>query len=488
MTDSTAAAKPSIVRRGADLRTVSAQNLRAHPARDHCLAPSRAVDRPAVGARYGRLFPDLPALVTDTASLVSIGVDGGPCDPATGGGAASAEAEGAAGWPMFGQFVAHDLTADRSPLTMHADVEGLRNARSPSIDLEPLYSSGPVAQPYLYQRDDPAKLLLSPDGRDVARNSEGTALVGDPRNDVHVFMAQLHLLFAKLHNVLVDRLRDDGVGEADLFDAARRAATWHYQWIVLHDFLPRLVGPDLVARLLSEGPQFFRPDGGPFVPLEFADAAYRYGHGQVRQGYQLQRGGPEYPLFPDLMGLGPCRVDSDVDLTLSFDVPGHEPAQRAPRIDGRLPSSLMALPEAITGTVEMHAHRSLAVRDLQRGGATGLPSGEAVAAAMGVDPLSPDETGLDPAVFRDGAPLWFYILKEAEHRAGGERLGPVGGGIVGEVFVGLLDADPTSQRVVDPGWLPTLPATQDGTFTMADLIALTADTDPSDAGGATAGG
>jgi len=473
MTDIAATGRPDIVRPGAELRTVSAQNLRAHPARDHCLAPSRAVDRPAFGARYGRLFPDLPGLVVEPDALFSLGVEGGVCDASPTVGGPQVDAEGAAGWPMFGQFVAHDLTADRSPLTMHADVEGLRNARSPSIDLEPLYSSGPVAQPYLYQREDPAKLLLSPDGRDLARNSEGTALIGDPRNDVHVFMTQLHVLFAKLHNLLVARLREDGVRESELFDAARRAATWHYQWIVLRDFLPRLVGPDLVAELLSDGPRYFQPKDEPFVPLEFADAAYRYGHGQIRQSYQLSRGGPEYPLFPDLMGLGPCRVDSDVDLTLSFDVPGHEPAQRAPRIDGRLPASLIALPEAITGAVEVRAHRSLAVRDLERGGAAGLPSGEAVAEAIGVDPLSPDETGLDPAAFSAGTPLWLYILKEAQHRAGGERLGPVGGRIVGEVLVGLINADATAQRVVDPDWRPTLPSAQPGTFTMADVIALT---------------
>jgi hypothetical protein len=475
MTERTARDQADIVRRGTELRTVSAQNLRAHPARDHCLAPSRAVDRPAFGARYGRLFPDLPALVVDPEALISLGAEGGVCDASITVGGPLMEAQEAAGWPMFGQFIAHDLTADRSPLTMQADVAGLRNARSPSIDLEPLYSSGPVGQPYLYQRDDAAKLLLSPDGRDLARNSEGIALIGDPRNDVHLFMTQLHMLFCKLHNLLVDRLREDGEREAELFDAARRAASWHYQWIVLHDFLPRLVGPELVDELLTDGPRYFRPEGEPFVPLEFADAAYRYGHGQVRQAYQLRRGGPEYPLFPDLMGFGPCRVDTEVDLTLSFDVPGHGPAQRAPRIDGRLPSSLIALPEAITGTVEVQAHRSLAVRDLERGGATGLPSGEAVARAMGVDPLSPEETGLDPAVFAAGTPLWLYILKEAEHRAGGERLGPVGGRIVGEVLVGLIGADPAAQRVVDPGWQPTLPAAEPGTFAMADLITLAAD-------------
>ena len=116
---------------------------------------------------------------------------------------------------------------------------------------------------------------------------------------------------------------------------------------------------------------------------------------------------------------------------------------------------------------------SLAVRDLQRGVGTGLPSGEWVAGAIGAEPLTPQETGLDPAHFATGTPLWFYVLKEAEHRADGERLGPVGGRIVGEVLVGLLRNDPGSQISVDEEWRPTLPSAQPGTFTLADLIVAT---------------
>ena len=471
MTDTVA---PHVVTAGTAVRTVSAQHLRSHPVRDHCLAPSRAVDAPAFGARYGRMFPDLPPLVVAPEALMALGVRGGPCDGLQ---CLPVDSAGAAGWPLFGQFVAHDLTADRSPLTATADVEGLRNARSPSINLEPLYASGPVGQPYLYRRDDPAKLLLSPDGQDLARNAEGIALIGDPRNDVHTFMTQLHVLFCKLHNLLVDRLREDGVGERDLFDAARRAAVWHYQWIVVHDFLPRLTGDELAGELLGGGTRWFKPDGEPFVPLEFADAAYRYGHGQIRRGYQLHAAGDEHPLFPDLMGFGPCKVATEVDLTRQFDVPGRRPAQRAPKFDGSLPPFFLALPEAITGTVELTAHRSLAVRDLERGVATRLPSGEAVAGAMGVEPLAADEVGLDDArfggAFAGGTPLWFYVLKEAQHRADGERLGPVGGRIVGEVLVGLIDSDATSQRRVDPDWRPTLPGAEPGTFTMADLLVCT---------------
>ena len=69
-----------------------------------------------------------------------------------------------------------------------------------------------------------------------------------------------------------------------------------------------------------------------------------------------------------------------------------------------------------------------------------------------------------------GTPLWFYILKEAERRGGGDRLGPVGGRIVAEVLIGLLRADPTSYLSLEPGWQPTLPAAGPR-FGLTDLLA-----------------
>ncbi|MEV6622427.1 hypothetical protein AB0M83_09570 [Amycolatopsis sp. NPDC051106] len=205
---------------------------------------------------------------------------------------------------------------------------------------------------------------------------------------------------------------------------------------MVHDFLPRLVGPPLVEQVLATGGRWYAPPPGQArIPLEFSHAAFRYGHSQIRHTYRLVRGGPELPLFPDLVGFRPVPAGRRVDLALLFDLPGHPPAQRAKRIDGRLPSSLIALPEQITGAVDLPAHRSLAVRDLLRGELTGLPSGETVARHLGVPPL--------PTHFRPhGTPLWSYILAEARHYGDGDRLGPVGGRIVAEVLIGLLRADP----------------------------------------------
>jgi len=143
-----------------------------------------------------------------------------------------------------------------------------------------------------------------------------------------------------------------------------------------------------------------------------------------------------------------------VDWTLLFDAPGSDAAQRAKKIDGRLAPPLIHLPVAITGETEIDEYHSLAVRDLQRGQGVGLPSGEAVARQLGVTPLTGDEVGLRVIGWTGETPLWYYVLREAAVTTSGERLGPVGGRIVGEVIVTLLDRDPASVRFAGPEWEP----------------------------------
>ena len=156
---------------------------------DQCLAPERVGDS-VYGGRYRRLFENLPALDSEDEALHALGSPGGICDddadPSTDGAMA-------AGWPFFGQFIAHDITADRSPLGHRADPEQIKNFRTPRANLEGVYGAGPTGSPYLFQRDDPAKLLLGEGGHDVPRNHEGIALVGDQRNDTHLFMSQMQV-------------------------------------------------------------------------------------------------------------------------------------------------------------------------------------------------------------------------------------------------------------------------------------------------------
>jgi hypothetical protein len=436
-------------------------------ARDHCLAPERD-DAPVYGGRYRRLFDDLTPLVVDEGALHILGRPGGLCDVVA---ASEPETDSrvAAIWPFFGQFVAHDITADRSPLGHRADPAHVRNFRTPKANLEGVYGAGPVGSPYLYSKEDPAKLLLGAGEHDVPRNQEGIALIGDPRNDVHLFVNQMQVAFIKLHNRLVDRLRAETEPEGEVFEGARRAATWHYQNIILREFLPSLIGAELVAELLDSGARLYLPGDNPYIPFEFADAAYRYGHSQIRSLYRINADQQLMPVFPDLMGFSAVAPSYAIDWTMQIDVAGHPPAQRAKRIDGRLPASLISLPTQVSGAEAGDNYASLANRDLQRGQQVGLASGEAIARALGVKPLASDAVGLAEHGWSGETPLWFYILKEAEVLHDGDRLGPVGGRIVGEVLVGIIDADGESYRSVDRSWQPALPA-RNGAFGLADVL------------------
>jgi hypothetical protein len=156
------------------------------------------------------------------------------------------------------------------------------------------------------------------------------------------------------------------------------------------------------------------------------------------------------------------------------------------KVDADLSSPLLALPENVAGDDPAPPHfsadvmRVLAVRNLLRGHALALPTGQDVARAMGVTPLTDAELFAPPAfaalsaadrrALAGRAPLWFYILREADVQTGASHLGAVGGRIVAEVLIGLLSGDPLSFLEVDPTWTPNLPAAHDGRFTLSDLI------------------
>ena len=218
------------------------------------MRPCSAQPRFLAAATYGRMFRELPSFEADEQFLHAMGRAGGLCDCGATGDSPASLGESAAGWPIFGQFVAHDITADRSTLRSHTNVKELHNARSPQLNLECLYGDGPVGHPFLYQHKDPAKFLLGIDEADVHRNSEGIALIAVPRNDSHLLISQMHLAMLKAHNAFVDEARLAGVANDRVFDEAARQLRWHYQWFVLNEFLPSLVGDTLLDRVLAEGP------------------------------------------------------------------------------------------------------------------------------------------------------------------------------------------------------------------------------------------
>jgi hypothetical protein len=407
-----------------------------------------------------------------------------------------------AGFTFVGQFIDHDITFDNTPLELQqADPYATTNFRTPRYDLDSVYGRGPGVEPRFYDPADRDKLLVTPNVNgveDVPRDGDGRAVIPEPRNDENVIVVQLHKAVAKFHNRIVDHVRAQGVRREWVFETARRLTRWHYQWAVVHDVLPRFVGDALVGptgtvyREVAGKPPvitltYYKPtnrDGRPFMPVEFAVAAYRFGHSMIRPFYvinqsTLERGG--VPVFGatggfNLNGGRPIPSDLVMEWRNVLPVDPTFPARKPRRIDTKLSLPLASLPGSVVPPPDPTVH--LAVRNTLRGKHVGLPSGQQVARAMRANVLSNAALGLsDDPGWGGEAPLWFYVLKEAElPPSNAERLGPVGGRIVAEVLVGLLQRDPNSYLHLDPAWKPAPPiAPAAGQFGFVDLLRFAAE-------------
>jgi len=404
----------------------------------------------------------------------------------------------------FGQFVDHDLTFDPvSSLQKQNDPDALTDFRSPAFDLDCVYGRGPDDQPYLYEKK---KFLLGDSltggdtgARDLPRNSpsnpaEARAIIGDPRNDENTIVSQLQGLFLRFHNRIVD---DNPTLDMEDIQTLVR---YHYQHIVLHDLLPRLVSHDVLRDLKTDGKydpgklKFYSYKNNPYMPVEFSVAAYRLGHSMVRPGYRLNDG-VLLPIFPSpqnnlpegLTGFRRMITPWGIDWGRFIDTEVRDydgsPAiqskrlQFAYRLDTSLVNPLGTLPPSVAGDPPP----SLAERNLLRGWRLGLPTGQDIARHMHKRPLHDADiligkatddgaadlkpiTAISP-VFANNCPLWTYVLAEAMHsvhkvkipvtgniEVTTPQLGPVGGRIVAEVFLGLMFADRTSHLRRDPNW------------------------------------
>ena len=429
-----------------------------------------------------------------------------------------------AGYTYLGQFIDHDLTFDpASSLERKNDPDALVDFRTPRFDLDSVYGRGPDDQPYLYEDDGRhfklgRNLIGNPNdaqARDLPRHanpatgSRARALIGDPRNDENVIVSQLHGIMLRFHN----RLADDNPTKS--FGEIQQLVRWHYQWVLVHDFLPTIVGPETVCAVLPhlhskkhlrfDPPhlEFYKPVVGAYMPIEFSAAAYRFGHSMVRPIYRLNtslgrkkdEGDPinERKLIfhseddnASLNGFREFPENWAIEWNLYFDMGnkpsnvGFERLQPAYKIDTSLVNPLGQLPLSVAS-----GQPSLAARNLLRGASMDLPSGQDVARAMGERVLRDEELKVGKAnedsassnrpitaisrEFAGKAPLWFYVLSEAQQQFKDDatpiRLGSVGGRIVTEVFAGILLHDSSSWLRQDPGWRP-----EADTFKMADLI------------------
>ena len=462
------------------------------------------------------LLPEDPSTPANLARLGRTMIDQTGNDPA-------GDSDISAIMTYFGQFIDHDITleltsADLPTLTSPALVplpldeirNNLKNARTATLDLDSVYdlpaprngeamvlgtvsptnnTSLPFKRPE--GKDDFNDLPRGPVTSDP--NTDRAAEIGDPRNDENTIVAQLHLAFLRAHNKLADRW--------DSFTESRRVLRQHYQYLIIHDFLMQIADKKIVKDILDDGTQFFKPNEYKiFMPLEFAVAAFRFGHTMVRTDYDFNLNfntSGDQDTFPATLGLLFTFTALSGELGNFPTLPenwiiewenftGNNPKSKARLFDTKLANPLFQLRQ-VTGQPEVGLGAMLAVRNLLRGYLLRMPTGQAVATAMGLTPMTAEEIEevaaevtppagqesqldvLRSSGFSERTPLWYYILAEAAFHAKGKHLGPVGSTIVAEVLIGLIEETENS-ILRNPIWEPTLPMKNNGKFTLEDLL------------------
>ena len=229
--------------------------------------------------RFCRLFPDLAKFQPDDAGLIALGQAlEDPFVPGAG------DSQIPAGFTYFGP-----VRGPRHHVRPHRETGHPRRLAGPGGD-----RVGAVARPGTRQRvrprpdelprtvrggrappedrhdhrpadlrrdrDLPERSAAPPGGRP---REPKQAIIGDPRNDENLIVAQTHLAFLKFHNKVVDRLKAAGIAAGKLFEEARKTVVQHYQSIVLHDFVRRLADPAVFDDVLANGRKFYFPKGAP---------------------------------------------------------------------------------------------------------------------------------------------------------------------------------------------------------------------------------
>jgi hypothetical protein len=444
-----------------------------------------------------------------------------------------------AGYTYLGQFIAHDITLEKDPLKTNGEIDLSKqeNSCNPCLTLDSLYGEGPESKKSqdLYEKDKKKFKIGLTQGNEIcpndylndlprkgdnSRNSEEPtdAIIADPRNDDNLVVAQTTLAFLKFHNALVY----ENPGKS--FEEIRRKVTLYYQAIILYDYLPQILYKGVLDDVLQYGRKFYKDDKDKlinkenekvFVPIEFSVAAYRMGHSMIRPSYEWNQfhnsttnnaaslldfftfSSINDRTYEEKRNLSfTSRLPSDwiIDWERFYDFKKKEGKQLnyARKLDTNMAMELNRLPQF---QLTKERYPSLITRDLLRGLLVSLPTGQAVAKAIGetlakaksmgetlstppVSVLTPEQIRQDSteeldqflqnSQFDTNTPLWYYIQRESMIEQEGNRLGIVGSYIVAETFVGLIEHSKTN--ILDPKVKEELPDLKLESFSMLDLL------------------
>jgi hypothetical protein len=463
--------------------------------------------------RFSRMGPKGRALARATRVKVAEAMTEG------GGGSTGVPA----GYTYLGQFIDHDLTFDRTTVALGTNVApaDLLQGRSPALDLDSLYGAGPAdpASAGFYEADGRrlktgrteavgTGRLAAKQGFDLPRKpGRKHANIPDFRNDENLAVAQTHCAFIRFHNRVLAEI-GTSVPAAQRFARARRAVVKHYQWMIRHDYLPRICDKAVVNDVFSNGRKVFEtgaaPTDVPTMPIEFSVAAFRLGHSMIRRAYdwniEFDNGQGSLDLLFSFSGtsgfLGngsrlPSNWIADWRRLYEFKqaalkVPAAK-SNKAMRIDTLLVNPLAVLPPGSFGETSPPADAivaNLAFRNLARAKMVKLATGQGMAQFMqskgvAVTPLTKAQirdgsggaslgalSAEQRTAFLENTPLWFYVLREAELNGG--KLTGVGARIVAETIHRAMEGSRNS-IVRDAAFKPRF-GPNNSTFDMRDLL------------------
>lgn len=406
------------------------------------------------------------------------------------------------GYVYLGQLIAHDV----SRLAHVPCGPGMQQVPAPqhtaALDLNGVYGSG-MDDPRIALDPNTSKMLLGDAmdgvdriaGLDLPRNADHTPRIADERNDENLLVAQLHLQFLKLHNFFVDAIDADmpGLGRSELFQQARQELILHYQHVVLYDFLDSVLDSRVWEHCIANGAHtdpLWNPANTQqqTVPIEFAAAAFRFGHSMVRCDYALNESlSVNFETLFNMTGRGRFGGASGlpkshvVDWRLFF-----RDARSAPRHSLRtLPLNLAQCIDPVV-RVQLPPNSSqgqrefLSAKNLFTGNRSQLPDAQTLVRhiqavhpqltnmlgirCLQVHELNP-QIGITDAAgdirmtrlldevggshnLHTSTPLWYYLLAEAKAVHGGHRLGPLSSLIIADVILGLIRR--SSPSLLDP--------------------------------------
>ncbi|WP_420411762.1 peroxidase family protein [Roseibium sp.] len=378
---------------------------------------------------------------------------------------------------VWGQFIDHDITLtgeegfEFSPITVPAGdsdfdpagtgeaiipftrtgvVEGTgtdsarqySNGITSFLDASMVYGSDADTAAAL--RGDGGKLLLTEDNLLV--ETEGGVLAGDVRAAENVALTSMHTVFAREHNLWVERFarQDPGMSDDELYDAARIVVEAEIQAITFNEFLPLLLGEDAITAY--EG---YDPNVNPGISVEFATAAFRFGHSLLSSNIQR------------LDSDGNTIAAGDLSLSEAFFNPSEisENGGIDPLLRGLADNTAQELDTQVVEDVRSFLFGApgsggldLAALNIERGRDLGVASYNDLREALGLTRATSFSDITSDATVAAQLASVYTSVDQVDAWIGGLAEDPAGSGIVGELFATILLDQFLRLRDGDPFW------------------------------------